>query len=527
MYKLQTILNDLLRHRRRFIISCLLLTSCVSLIFCGFFHKNYAAQEIAAVEQRYADRYYIAFRDELQYDPNHPSYSEGEIRLNGTSTTDGIPDVFFNDDKMKKYDHPYSVTLEHYGTLGTSELCDSYKIAYADNAYGFAEELPEWMQENLDAIYSANGTTKSKDKILTEHIVVGGDLNAFTAIARENSSDLYDFILIEGKEPKAGECVITSFYADIYNKSVGNTITLFDIYGQPLVNLTISGIYDLYLVSRYEYADPNIPETCRKLTGSSLMYDYSGNPDIGTPYDRIGEDMDAWEYSQANYFNEYFRVSEAMIALIHTDLETAYYLYGTPETDRDFEERHHFNNYFAYFEMKPGFSGADLENEMVSVFPEVFKEEFTVYPFDRSLAEFKQLPQGLDVTADTLLKFSIPLGIVVVLIVFISLTWENSKEIGIYLSVGVSEKDIVYKLSIENTILTIISVLAASLCGRFVHNALSVNYIYLELMRPQYAVTGSGMLFSLLLIIGVFLLSALFTLMYIHINTPIRLIRQE
>ena len=213
MYKLKTILLSIYRHKRRNIISCLLLFSVMSVVFCSFFYQNYAKEECENVSDRYTDRCYISFRDELQYNPEYPHHSALDIRLNGTSSTDGVPDVFFDANIMEEYNHPYPASLELFQNLGNSEYCAHYEIAYADNAYGFAEVLPDWMQENLNKIYSSHGDIAAPDKILTEHIVVGGSMEAFTGIAREATSGyLYDFILQEGsEEPGPGECVITDF----------------------------------------------------------------------------------------------------------------------------------------------------------------------------------------------------------------------------------------------------------------------------------------------------------------------------
>ena len=39
MYKLQTTMLSICRHKRRNILSCLLLTSVISVIFCGCFYR--------------------------------------------------------------------------------------------------------------------------------------------------------------------------------------------------------------------------------------------------------------------------------------------------------------------------------------------------------------------------------------------------------------------------------------------------------------------------------------------------------
>ena len=81
MYKLKAVLSGLIRHKRRNIISCLLLAAVLSVTFCGFFYRRYAQTQRLAVEARYANRCRLAFRDELQYSPEHPKMSALDVRL--------------------------------------------------------------------------------------------------------------------------------------------------------------------------------------------------------------------------------------------------------------------------------------------------------------------------------------------------------------------------------------------------------------------------------------------------------------
>ena len=310
MYKFKSILSSIYRHKRRNIISCLLLFSVISIVFCGFYYREYASNACESVTEHYTKQCYISFRDELQYSSELPHLSALDARLNGTSSTDGKPDIFFDIDGMGIYNKPYPVTLEMFHMLGISEYCEAYEIAYAENAYGFAETLPDWIQNNLDAVYLSYGDTPSPGKILTEHIVVGGSLEAFTSIARENTSGfLYDFILKEGSNfPGDGECVITDYYAEVYQKEIGDTIVLYDIYKNPIINLKICGIYSVYATEYYEFVNPQIPRSGYKVTGTDITRDFTGGPDIGTPFDRLGEDLTVQEYSQEQYFGKYFRI---------------------------------------------------------------------------------------------------------------------------------------------------------------------------------------------------------------------------
>lgn len=528
MYKFKTIICSIYRHKRRNIISCLLLSSVISIVFCGMFYREFSRNEYDTVTSRYNNRCYIAFRDELQYHPEHPQHSALDVRLNGTSTTGGIPDVFFDTKVMKVYEHPYPADLTMYQKLGNSEYCSEYEIAYADNAYGFAEELSERMTEKLAFLYSSAGDRESPDKILTEHIVVGGSLDAFTGIAREVTSGyLYDFILREGLEPGNGECVITDFYAELYQKGIGDRITLCDIYGNPISELTVSGIYNVYATEHYEYVNPQVPRSGRKITGEDLTADFSGSPDLGTPFDRLGEDTAIREYSQEHYFGEYFRIDSAMIGLIHTDLNTAYHLYGTPETDPEFEERHHFNNFFAYYDLKNADDREAFEQEMKTVFPETFRKEFTVYPFENSYHTFSRIQQNLLDTSNQLLVTAVILTGILVLILSVVLVRENGREIGIYLSLGISERDIIRKLAFENTIVSTAAVLIAAFFSRFVHSFLSNGYTYLEMSGVVYSLQWRSMLFVGMMLIAEYILTSVFAGLYIRMHSPAKLMRQE
>ncbi len=528
MYKIKNVFYCVYRQKKRNMISCFLLISVISVAFCGYFYRDFSKEKCENVRDRFANRCYIAFRDELQYHPEHPHHSALDARLNGTSTTDGFPDVFFDTEAMKVYNHPYPAGLEMFQKLGNSKYCKNYEIAYAENAYGFAEELPEPMKKKLASLYSSAGERKSPDKILTEHIVVGGSLDAFTGIAREVTSGyLYDFILQEGSEPGSGECVITDFYAEVYQKGIGDRIRLCDIYGNPVCELTVSGIYGVYVTENYEYVNPQVPRSGRKITGADITADFAGSPDLGTPFDRLGEDSEVQKYSQEHYFGEYFRIDSAMIGLIHTDLETAYHLYGTPETDPEFEERHHFNNFFAYYHLKDMDDRAAFEHEMKAIFPEQFREEFTVYTFENSYHTFSRIPQNLLDTAGQLLVTAAVLTGILLLIVSVVLVRENGREIGIYLSLGISEGEVVRKSAFESTIVSAAATLLSAFCGGFVHAFLANGHTYLEMSGAEYSLQPESVLFAGIVLLVNYILTAVFAELYIRIHSPVKLMRQE
>lgn len=84
MYKLTMVLNGIYRHKRRNIVSCLLLIAVLSVTFCGFFYKSFAEEQKKSVAERYENRYRVAFQNELQFDSAHPKLSALDARLNGT-----------------------------------------------------------------------------------------------------------------------------------------------------------------------------------------------------------------------------------------------------------------------------------------------------------------------------------------------------------------------------------------------------------------------------------------------------------
>ena len=528
MYKLKAVLSGLIRHKRRNIISCLLLAAVLSVTFCGFFYRSYAQKQQTEVSARYANRYRPAFRNELQFNPEHPGWSALDVRVNGTSTTNGIPDIFFDPGTMYAYDHPYPATTEIFDALGSLPECQEYTVAYAETAYGFSEDLPADIQRNLSEFYGLMGDHDVPTKIMTEHIVVGGELDAFTGIAREITSRvLYDFILTEGAEPGRGECVITDFYARVYSKGVGDSVTLCDVTGNPVTELKISGIYSLYCSEFYEFVNPDVPRSGRQLTGSDLYADFRGRPDLGTPFDRLCEDTDAQEYIRTHYRDSYYYVSEAMLGVIHTDFETAYTLYGTAETDADFAARHHINHFFAFYDLAEDASPKVFEEAVQSELPEDWRNEFTVYPFTNSYEIFLQIPESLLLTANDMILVTIALTALLFCIVTIVLIRENGREIGTYLSLGISDWDIVMKTAGENTILVVFSLFAAACFSVPVHRFLSKGYTYLEMNAVRYGPTVGGIVFAVCATAVCFAVTALLTIFYIHINSPIRLIRRD
>lgn len=425
MYKLSIVLSGILRHKRRNVISFLLLVAVLSVTFCSFFYIDFAETQKEAVTMRYGNRYRISFRDELQYSPEHPKWSALDIRVNGTSTTNGIPDIFFDPEAMAMYNHPYPATKAMFDAIGALEECKEYTLAYAETAYGFSEDVPEDIQQSLNALYGLQDDHDVPTKITTEHIVVGGDLTALTGVGRETSvRNVYNFFLEEGTEPGKGECVITDF-------------------------------------------------------------------------------------------------------------ETAYTLYGTEETDPSFETRHHINNFFAYYDLYDN----DLQssNDMYTSFtekvhqllPESYREEFTVYRFQNSLDAFLQNPEYLRSTAMNMARNSILLTALIFCIVTIVLIHANSREIGLYLSLGISEKDIYWKTAGENALLMTISLAVSALTSRFVHLYMANGYTYIEMYELSYRATGMGAIFALCAVAVSFLVTILFTALYIRVHSPIQLIRQD
>ncbi|MBR4960762.1 MAG: hypothetical protein IKY52_07685 [Clostridia bacterium] len=526
MFRVRMILRSVLRHRRRNLVSCLLLAVILSIPLCAFFYAELASAEVKRMEALYSRRYAVTFRSALQYDPAYPHWSAFESLLNGSSTTDGKPDIFFDPEEMADYAHPYPVTKEVFNTLGESGYCADYALAYADTAYGFSGVLPSQVQTNLDTFYSMHGG-EAPEKMFTEHIVVGGSLEAFTGLAREHGSYLYDFHLREGREPEADECVITDFYAQIYGLTTGDTLTLYDLYENPIKQLTVSGIYEVYRTEFYEQTDPSVPDSGRRITGASIIEDFDDSPDFGTPYDRLCEDMEAFQYRQTHYKEEYFCVSGAMLALIHTDFDTAYTLYGTSETDPMFADRHHINHFFAVYDLTEPAMGELLAADAQALLPAEWRDQFTAEPFSHSLAEYRKAAEHLAADADLLLRFFIPLAAGILLLAAVVLVRENGRETGICLGLGISETDTVLRSALESTVVTAVSVIPAWLISGGIHRLMISDSPYLQMLAPDYRITASGVLFVCVMLAGAFGITTVFTALYIRIHTPIRLIRQE
>lgn len=227
------------------------------------------------------------------------------------------------------------------------------------------------------------------------------------------------------------------------------------------------------------------------------------------------------------YRSEYYRVSYALLGLVHTDFETAYTLYGTEETDASFETRHHINNFFAYYDLYDGALQTSFEEKVHQILPQDYSDEFTVYMFHNSYNAFIQNPEVLYDTGMDLLRISIFLTILIFCIVTIVLVHENGREIGVYLSLGISEKDVYLRTAGENTLLMILSLAASMICGRFIHQFLSIGYTYIKIYELSYSTTGMGLVFAIGAVVVSFILTILFTALYIRVHSPIQLIRQD
>ena len=164
---------------------------------------------------------------------------------------------------------------------------------------------------------------------------------------------------------------------------------------------------------------------------------------------------------------------------------------------------------------------------MHRILPQSYSAEFTVYPFSNSYETFMRLPESLLVTANVLLQISVILTALLFCIVTAVLVHENGREIGIYLSLGISERDIRMKTAGENAILMTVSLILAAICSIFVHRYLAKGYTYLDIYEVRYSATNAGVVFTICAAVLSFLVTALYIAVYIQAHSPIRLIRQD
>lgn len=516
MYILKTALLSIIRNKRRNIISCLLLAASLSVIIGGVFYHTHYSSVISDAEDTYNRKVTMIFRDDLQYMGNRylsslyigwEDYSsEGEL-LRG-----------FDDELMSEYNHPYPFTREMFEKAGESELAESMQMSYTAIAYRIEEGTPDSIGYSADL-----GITADRYKgTLFVHQIVGGSMDSFYTVMSDNSYNTWSASLDQGEWPDKGECCLPVVYAEKYNKKVGDMLELYDVDGNEIAQLRISGLTRFYAVTSTRYSLNNRTE----IRASDEMSRYNQRPSIGTPYDRVGREDEEHAKLAENY-RGYYTEYMCMNGIIFTDFETAYYLYGTEETDPDFSERHHFNNYTVTYDLKNAEDIEEFENTVIKQMDSEYIDEFTIENFYYTLDKRTEMPKVmLDRGTDLIVNGGI-FGAVVIMLSFILQIKDRKNDIGLYSACGIKKSKIISMFALEACILCAVSSVISFGGGWLVHKFYEDSYAYIKKEALDYSIRPQYFAVMIISVIAAAVMSGIISWVFLKFNSPTKLLRRE
>jgi len=514
MYTTQNAFRNLIRNKKRYLLTGILLLAAFSVLVCALFHYDTAGRIADKHHLEHSSWVSVRFRSDLQYEGIPTAHSE----FAGMTFSDGKK--AFDPDAMAEYDHPYPMTKASFTALSEHELVESFLLLYMEPAYRTA------VNEIYDALYPAEVTATSEGALpsrtpLTEFYICGGDPEAFVRSQSSNTAgSLYRFRLTEGTMYDTGECIISSSYSENNNVFIGDTLELYDLSGEITVfSARVSGIYVLesswhYPKDPFEVHDGIKPGSSYKDTLALL----------GTPFDRALN-----SFLMKTYDAPLPSVRTNTIKhMVFTDFDTAYYLYGDENTDPYFSERHHFNKFLAWYQLK---AHHDFDS-----FSDFFQKTGLGSKYDDQFELFDSavICSKYSSSYNLLKKNSVPFilcsAILCGLIFFVSLSInirERKQEIGIYWSLGISARLIAWTMAAEWTIITALSSFFAVFAAYGIHRLTEISDLSVKCLNLPYSPTVYWP--AVLAVSSVLSLSAGYGLMrlYLRLYSPAAFVNRD
>ena len=513
MFTLLNALRGVMRHKRRGIISCLLIFVALSVVISVFYVKTYYNNLICSVADEFSSKVYMTFRTDLQYDNNK---ERGFRHIKYSSIGGDLEEALAY---MSQYDHPYPFTREQFDSAAEAEYVEDYSLSYMTHGYRFDSTNEEHYQSMYDM-----GVSRDREYtgISTVFSIAGGDMNDIcTFFSEQSGSRRWRYGMIEGEKPAAGECVITQYAAEEFGKKVGDMFELYDVYGNYVTSLKISGIMMMYAVETiYDHENELVP-----LNSLGTLQNYQFFPRYGTPYDRVFPDKEYILLKELNEGNLF--VTSSFLYLINTDFDTAYYLWGDEETDPDFENRHHFNNYMATYQLSSPEDIEPFEAYIRETIDSEYIDEFEVTPYNATLYKKTLQPGEMIEAVQTAVPYGLGFTLFIMLITSLVSIRERGYEIGVMYSQGIKIRQIIVQYALENTILVGVSALLSAIGAYPMLYLVKMSYNYMSYEDFVYYVPVEWIFVVLLSAAAAFLLSAVITSVYLLFNNPAKILRDR
>lgn len=505
MYMVQDAFHNLVRHKKRYITTGVLLLAAFSVLVCAIFHYRTFDGMIENYKETLLPYQYIKFRDELHFlGSSARAYNE---HFNHTWDENGI--IWFDSEAMAVYNHPYPFTREMLDAVAKAGEVESHELVYIETGYR-ATDTPEELL--------AQGMTR--EKAVVEHYIVGGNRNHFMGFAASDYDKIYWASLTSGREPEDGECLISAYYAEKYNLSIGDTLTLYDDSLHTVTaELTVSGMVGIFYL-QHPYTKQNLGEI-------EDFYFKGGIFSLGgTPFDRIG----VYDPVVMKQSNEYCSLGGSFLNVVFTTFDTAYYLHGDETADTEFTERHHFNKYLANYKLKEGVDAEAFAETAVSILSEYtpYAEEFTV---SGSFAGMYDKLEGAVSyhwkSAKTCMAVGAGMAGIILLLALITNIRERKGEIGVLYSLGVSEANVSVLFGLESAMISGISAVAAQLGSYLMHLFTMFDSNYIRQLEMMYQLTGWGIAVIPMAAAAGFGIGWICAAVYLQVKSPVEFLKME
>lgn len=495
--------KNLIRHRRRTIVTALLLTAALSVVVCQLFLREQYGGQIENLRETYGNRTLIAFRDELQYEGN-PSNHAGNPYYEDYS---GNRTYTFDAEAMAAYNHPYPMTPEMYEEIADVPYVSDASLAYMVRTYRLSDTVPAGLAGFVQSEFG-----ETYDGAVIGCTIVGGSREEFErTVTEQNGRGVWSYRLVSGRYPEAdGECAMTSYAASLFGKTVGDTIELYDIGGEVRAVLTITGLTALDFADCFRTS----PANPRELTDMTFdLEDLFSLP--GTPFDRMWEDPDDTELLKAQY-PDTIKCYKTLFGAVFTTFDTAYAL----------DEEHHFNNFAFSCTVEEEHTEEWIEH-IRSVLPDAYADEFTAYSFSHTLEKRAEMPSVILGSAEKILlpALLITCGLLF-LTVLLSLR-ERKQETGILCSLGIPAVHIHLTYALEHAFLGLLCSLASA-AGAFLPFRLSeMNSAYLTSDALTYRVPLLWLPLTAGVVCAAFVFGFVLSAIRIRKDSPLKLLRRE
>ncbi|MBQ4354163.1 MAG: ABC transporter permease [Clostridia bacterium] len=397
MYPFTNALKNLIRHRRRYLVTGAVLLFFLTFFFYAAFYRAEIRAYNAFWENECLGRAELRFRDDLQY--------QGKRGLSEDDVHFVIPEDNFNHDgSMDLYDFDLTADRHFFEKFSRLEGVEKTELVYGVKTY---------------AKMKGFGGTEAKRRQL---VLYGGPMDILPLYDDEMTAHAQPTLHLaveEGREAAAGqgECTLYKDFAHLNGIAVGDSITLYDDAGNVLRTLRVTGLVTVYISD--------------------------GNTGI---YRKIGKN----EAGELNYelgSMPYRRTKTSVYYTVFTDFDTAYTAYGDASDPR-FAAAHTFNNYIAFYQLT---APEDYQTFKLAASRLGHEDYLAFYPLAHALTSHEEFYE--EALAGKIMAVTGVLAFITVLSSCVLLFYERTRETWILYALGIHKTAVLGTFMTETAVL--------------------------------------------------------------------------